>query len=238
MAAAASETPVTMVTLVDSEKMAPVLEPKGFARSVVERIVQIVIQWSDPSLEPRYRGYGPLPPTPACPAYLVPGIGGTWIAEWKREGRPAGALLLDDAAKSGVPEEEFRAMVHLAWDVACNRTHMRLGTGERERPASIQYTLLGVWIGARLGGGLKPETEAIIAPLYNEPICGWPAHWQKFHEAMGEIHGSSATFRAAMGLSCGMSGADVDRREASAAEWRARMGYGMVGGAAAADKRD
>lgn len=232
MAAAASEIPVTVTQI---EKMAPVHEPKGFERSVVERIVQIVIQWSDPSLEPRFMGYGPLPPTPACPAYLVEGTGGTWVAEWKREGIPDGTLLLEDAVARGVPEEEFRAMVHLAWDVARNRTHMRLGTGERERPASIQYTMLGVWIAARLSGGLTPETEAIIAPLYNEPVCGWPASWQRFRVRMEEIRENSEASRSALGLSSGMSGSDVDRQEASFAAWRARTGYGvpqtvMVGG--------
>ena len=236
--AAASETSVTVTS------SAPVLEPIGFARSVVERIVQIILQWSDPSLEPRFKGYGPLPPTPACPAYLVEGIGGVWIAGWRREGRPAGALLLEDAAARGVPEEEFRAMVHLAWNVACNGTHDRLNhVGEsRERKESIDYTLLGVWIGARLGGGLKPETEAIIAPLYNEPVCGWPASWQRFRAAMEESRAASETFLSMHGVSRGRSGAEVDRQEAAAAAWRARMGYGvtpapvpvMVGGGCAA----
>lgn len=231
MAAAASETPVTVT---QTETQALVLGPMGFARSVVERIVQIIIQWSDPSLEPRYKGYGPLlPPTPACPAYLLEGKAGVWTAEWKREGRPAEALLLEDAVKRGVREEEFRAMVHLAWDVASNGTHCRW-MGDRERKESVDYTLLGVWIGARLGPGLLPETEAIIAPLYNEPVCGWPVSWQRFRKGVEEIRENSAAFLAMHRVSRGMSGAEVDRQQAAAAEWRARMVYPTVGGGAAA----
>lgn len=231
MAAAASETPVTVT---QTETPAPVLGPMGFARSVVERIVQIVIRWSDPSLEPRFKGYGPLPPTPACPAYLLEGKAGVWTAEWKRELRPAEGILLEDAVKRGVPEEEFRAMVHLAWDITCSGVLDRL-LG-RERKESVDYTLLGVWIGARLGPGLLPETEAIIAPLYNEPVCGWPVSWQKFRASMEKIHENSAAFLSMHGVSRGMSGAEVDAREASYAAWRTRMGYGspvLVGGGGA-----
>jgi hypothetical protein len=225
MAAAASETSVT-VTVTHSE-MTAVLEPIGFARSVVERIVQIILQWSDPSLEPRHTFTRVLPPTPAFPAYLVKSTGGTWIAEWKREGRPAGALLLEEAAARGVPEEEFRAMVHLAWDVASNGTHCRW-RGDRERKESIDYTLLGAWIGARLGPGLKAETAAIIAPLYNEPVTGWPSRWQRFRASMEESRAASETFLSMHGVWRGRSGAELDRQEASAAAWRARTGYGVT----------
>ena len=187
-----------------------------FSKSFVQKLVFVVIKYS--RSEPRHHFYEPhYPYTPANPAYLVRNEEGLWEAKWDSP-VPEGALFAKDAEKRGVPQEEFQSIAYLTWNVMSSTQITR-------KFAAAELLGLRKWISARLETGLSPETEAIIAPFYSEPEDAWPASWRCFKESMGELAEESEKTRKILGLSCGMSGAELDKRYAVAKAWRIRMGY-------------
>ena len=186
-----------------------------FSKSFVQKLVFLVIKYS--RSEPRYHFYEPHPYTPANPAYLVRNEEGLWEAKWDSP-VPEGALFLKDAEKRGVPQEEFQSIAYLTWNVMSSTQITR-------KFATAELLGLRKWISARLETGLSPETEAIIAPFYSEPEDAWPGSWRIFKESMGELASESEKTRKILGLSCGLSGAELDKRDAVAKAWRIRRGY-------------
>lgn len=163
--------------------------PILFGKHAIDQIVKIVIKWShsmsDPDLLAEL-GLTPLPDNSFRPPYLIQKQG-WWKINWNCDSLaaaeiPEGALLLTDAISRGVPEEEFRAMVNLAWARSRHGIISSLTTPEYQE--SLSYSILSMWIGARLGTGLDAETVAIVSTFYTEPMCGWDTSWQQYKNAI------------------------------------------------------